>query len=186
MNLRETALDCFPQRTIRLRALAAALGMLTFAVDLTLPLGVAIPMAYVGPVLITLWLSRHSDTLVAAAVSTVLTVVGALASSPEGGVLWIGAVNRSIAVAIVWTTAALVLLHKRAAEDINMLRHWLPVCASCKKIRDDQGFWQGLEEFVEQHSDVLFTHSLCPVCTEKWYPELHPELVERHPEIFKE
>jgi len=186
MNLREAAIDSNPQRTLRLRALAAGLGLLTFGVDLTLPLGVAVPMAYVGPVLLTLWLSRHSDTLAAAAVSTVLTVCGALASPPEDAVLWIGVVNRSLAVAIVWTTAALVLLHKRAAEDINMLRRWLPVCASCKKIRDDQGFWKGLEEFVEQHSDVLFTHSLCPVCTDKWYPELHPELFERHPEIYKE
>jgi len=185
MNLREAAIDSSLQRSLQLRGLSAGLGLLIFAVDLTLPLGIALPLAYVGPVLVTLWLARHSDTLVAAAVSTVFTVVGALAS-PEGGVLWIGAVNRSLAVAIVWTTAALVLLHKRAAEDINMLRHWLPVCASCKKIRDDQGFWQGLEEFVEQHSDVLITHSLCPACMEKWYPELHPELIERHPEIYKD
>ena len=185
MNLRETAIDASPIRTTRLIAVAAVLGITTFAIDLVLPLGVAVPMAYVGPVLITLWLPRHSDTLIAAAVGTVLTVIGALAS-PPGGVLWIGVVNQSLAIAILWMTAALVLLHKRAAEHINLLRRWLPVCASCKKIRDDQGFWQGLEEFVEQHSDVLFTHSLCPACTEKWTPELYPELAERHPEIYKD
>jgi len=185
MNLREAAIDTSSGQTLRLRALAALLGTITFAVDLTLPLAVAVPMAYVGPVLITLWLPRLPDTAIAAAVGTFLTVIGAL-GSPPGGVPWMGVVNRALAISMVWITAALVLLHKRAVEHISQLRHWLPVCASCKRVRDDQGYWQGLEDFVEQHSEVLFTHSLCPACTEKWTPEFHPQLVERHPEVYKE
>ena len=185
MSPHNPAVESSPTRTLQLLILTIVLGVSIFGIDLTLPLGVAIPMGYIGPVLITLWLPRHSDTLAAAAVATLLTVLGALIS-PPGGVVWIGVVNRALAIAIVWMTAALVLLHKRATEHIDLLRRWLPVCASCKKIRDDQGFWQGLEEFVEQHSDVLFTHSLCPDCIEKWTPELHPQLVERHPEIYKE
>lgn len=186
MNLREAAIGPSSQKALRVRVFAVVLVIITFAVDLMLPLGVAVPMAYVGPLLITLWLPRHADTLIAATSCSFLTVIGALDAPAGGEILWIGVVNRALAITIVWITAALVLLHKRAAEHITQLRHWLPVCASCKKIRGDQGYWQGLEEFVEQHSEVLLTHSLCPTCTEKWSPELSPQLTERHPEVYKE
>jgi hypothetical protein len=172
--------------TIRIWNLVAAgmmLAMLAFVIDLAFPPGVAICMVYIGCVLLTLWLPRRASTVMAAAAGSVLTIIGA-AIPPAGGIQWMMVVNRALAIAILWITAALVLLHKQASEDINLLRRWLPVCASCKKIRDDQGFWQGLEEFVEQHSDVLFTHSLCPVCTNKWSSEMYPQLAVRHPDRY--
>src|SRR5574341_1660873 len=168
-----------PTIDVRLVVAAACLVAAIFIVDLYLPLGVAVPMAYVVPVLLSLWLADRRFTIVAAAVGTLLTVAG-IFNSPKGGVLWIALVNRGLAITVIWTTAALVLLHKQAQEDIKTLRGWLAMCASCKKIRDDEGFWQGLEHYVEEHSQVLFTHSLCPACTQKWYPELYPQLVERH------
>jgi hypothetical protein len=47
----------------------------------------------------------------------------------------------------------------------------LPICASCKKIRDDGGYWQQLEVYISNHSDADFTHGICPDCMKKLYPE---------------
>lgn len=176
-----------PQDTIdgRVVAVAVVLATAIFATDLVLPLGVAVPMAYVGPVLMSLWVPSRLFTFGAAGVGTLLTLVGFFTSDP-GGPHWMILANRGLAVAVIWMTAVMVLVHKQARQEIKTLRGWLAVCASCKKIRDDQGFWQGLEHYIEEHSDVLFTHSLCPSCTEKWYPELFPQLVERHPDLYKD
>jgi hypothetical protein len=47
----------------------------------------------------------------------------------------------------------------------------LPICASCKKIRDDNGYWTQIEGYVRDHSEAEFSHGLCPECAEKLYPE---------------
>jgi len=54
---------------------------------------------------------------------------------------------------------------------VKTLSGLLPICASCKKIRDDQGYWQKLETFVRDHSNAEFSHSLCPDCMHKLYPD---------------
>ena len=53
----------------------------------------------------------------------------------------------------------------------KMLHGLLPICASCKKIRDNNGFWQEIEEYIRDHSEADFTHGCCPTCAEKYYPE---------------
>ena len=54
---------------------------------------------------------------------------------------------------------------------VRTLSGLLPICASCKKIRDDKGYWQKLETFVHEHSNAEFSHSMCPDCMEKLYPD---------------
>ena len=58
-----------------------------------------------------------------------------------------------------------------AVDKINQLNRLLPICSSCKKIRDDEGYWNQVEEYIENHSGATFTHGLCPECLEKLYPE---------------
>jgi len=55
-------------------------------------------------------------------------------------------------------------------NQIKTLSGLLPICANCKKIRDDGGYWQQLEKYVGDHSLAEFTHSLCPQCVKKLYP----------------
>ncbi len=55
--------------------------------------------------------------------------------------------------------------------NVKTLSGLLPICASCKKIRDDQGYWQKLETFVHEHSEAEFSHSICPDCMKQLYPE---------------
>lgn len=60
---------------------------------------------------------------------------------------------------------------QEALDEIKILRGFLPICANCKSIRDDQGYWNQLETYMSEHSDVKFSHSICPDCVEKLYPE---------------
>ena len=48
----------------------------------------------------------------------------------------------------------------------------LPICANCKKIRDDRGYWNQIESYIKNHSEAQFSHSMCPECAEKLYPKL--------------
>jgi len=50
-------------------------------------------------------------------------------------------------------------------------RGLLPICASCKRVRDDKGYWNQLEAYVRDHSEAEFSHGICPDCAEKLYPE---------------
>ncbi len=59
-----------------------------------------------------------------------------------------------------------------ALAEIKTLRGIVPICASCKKIRDDQGFWNQVEAYVAQHTEASFSHSLCPDCFRTLYPEM--------------
>ena len=59
-----------------------------------------------------------------------------------------------------------------ALADVKTLRGLLPICASCKKIRDDGGYWQQIEVYVRDHTHAEFSHSICPSCFEKLYPGL--------------
>jgi len=60
-----------------------------------------------------------------------------------------------------------------ALAKVRTLSGMLPICAACKKIRDDQGYWNQIESYISRHSKAEFSHSLCPDCAQKLYPELH-------------
>jgi hypothetical protein len=66
--------------------------------------------------------------------------------------------------------AAKVAELRLALEHIKTLRGIVPICANCKKIRDDQGYWKQVEEYVRDHSEAEFSHGICPACMEKLYP----------------
>jgi len=61
---------------------------------------------------------------------------------------------------------------KSALTRIKTLNGLLPICAHCKKIRDDKGYWNQVEDYVRNHSRAEFSHSICPECAPKLYPEL--------------
>ena len=60
----------------------------------------------------------------------------------------------------------------RQLEEIKTLRGLVPICAKCKSVRDDSGFWQSIEIYVSEHSEAEFSHSLCPECKDELYPGL--------------
>lgn len=68
---------------------------------------------------------------------------------------------------------------QKAMQEVKVLSGFLPICASCKKIRDDTGYWRQIEEYISTHSNALFSHGICPECTKKLYPEFHEEMQRR-------
>lgn len=60
---------------------------------------------------------------------------------------------------------------QKALDEIRTLRGIIPICMSCKKIRDDDGYWQQLENYISDHSEAQFSHGICDECIPKVYPE---------------
>ncbi len=65
----------------------------------------------------------------------------------------------------------LILKLQDALEKIKTLRGIIPICASCKKIRDDKGYWNQIEIYIKEHAEVDFSHGICPECVKKLYPD---------------
>jgi hypothetical protein len=59
-----------------------------------------------------------------------------------------------------------------ALSKVRTLSGLLPICASCKKIRDDRGYWNQIESYIRKHSKAEFSHGICPECAKKLYPDL--------------
>jgi len=68
----------------------------------------------------------------------------------------------------------IVELHE-ANEKIKILKGFLPICSHCKKIRNDEGYWQQLEKYISEHSEAQFSHGICPICAKEHYSELLSE-----------
>ena len=58
-------------------------------------------------------------------------------------------------------------------KEVKTLSGLLPICASCKNIRDDKGYWAQMEVYISDHSGAIFSHGICPDCAEKLYPEIY-------------
>jgi HAMP domain-containing protein len=70
---------------------------------------------------------------------------------------------------------ALILELNDALANIKTLKGLLPICASCKKIRNDEGFWEQMEMYIRDRSDAEFSHGICPECMKKLYPDYVPK-----------
>jgi len=78
-----------------------------------------------------------------------------------------------------------------ALDEVKTLQGLIPICSSCKKIRDDTGYWNQIEHYIQEHSSATFSHGICPECKEKlygneeWYnkPAYRDEYPDRSPEL---
>ncbi len=67
---------------------------------------------------------------------------------------------------------------RKALDNIKTLKTLLPICASCKKIRDDKGYWSQIETYISRHVDTDFSHGICPDCVKKLHPEIYDSMKE--------
>jgi ligand-binding sensor domain-containing protein len=89
----------------------------------------------------------------------------------------LGATTQRLRVRLLKAREA--MLTRRVEEmfaQMKTMRGLLPICASCKKIRDDGGYWNQIETYIQSHSQAEFSHSVCPDCMAKLYPDYHAEL----------
>jgi hypothetical protein len=157
----------------------------TLALDCFTPAGLAIWLFQVAVVWATsLWASRR-EILTVAAVCSLFVFLGLWLSQRGGSPLWIAAVNRVLGVAAIWLLVETLFQHRSAeaarlkmateleksSARVRVLTGLLPICASCKKIRDEGGRWHQLEIYVRDHSGVEFTHGLCDECIAQLDPD---------------
>lgn len=152
--------------------LCVGISIALFVFDLLLPLGVSGGVPYIVVILLSLKTDNLRYTYSLAGICTGLIIAGFLLST-EGGVLWQVLLNRALAIFAVWVTAVLSIRYRKSRQQLKALRGYLPICAACKKIRDDDGFWNQLETYINERSEATFTHSMCPDCIKSHYPHLH-------------
>lgn len=100
----------------------------------------------------------------AAAVAVLAVVVALLARHAQAARVETGALREELTVTIGEL--------EKARHELKSLTGLLPMCAWCKKIRDDAGYWQQLEGYLQSHADVEFSHSMCPDCTERMQADM--------------
>jgi hypothetical protein len=154
--------------------------------DFSFPMGVSMCVLYIMVVMISLWSPQKRFTVSMAVVCSVFTI-GAFFFKPGTAEIWKVIINRVLALFAIWLITSLGLERKaieekqimalaakeKALEEVRVLRGLLPVCASCKKIRDDKGLWTQMERYIKAHSEADFTHCICPECAEKLYSEYY-------------
>jgi hypothetical protein len=170
----------------RVYSLCGVLLLTFLLIDLATPLGIAVGVLYIVPILLSMWTHTKTVTWILAIAASVLILIGYLAS-PPGPSVWQAVSNRTLSLLAVWVTVLLVvqrraidekreeafLAKERALDEIRVLRGIMPICSSCKKIRDDDGYWRRVEVYIRDHSEAEFSHSVCPECAVKLYPEFY-------------
>jgi CheY-like chemotaxis protein len=79
----------------------------------------------------------------------------------------------------------LMMKLEKSLKEIKTLRGLLPMCAWCRNIRDDKGYWKSLEAYIHEHTDADFTHGICPDCLEKVDPKLYREVQQERPDLLR-
>lgn len=156
---------------------AYVLVLLTFGLDVLLPLGTVIWFFYLIPLgFVAMWSSpkQSSHVMILAAICTVLTWIGFFLSPLDDNV-WPAIANRLFAVTVIGITVMLSLARKRAEDTLKVLQGLLPICSYCKKIRDVNGYWEQIERYIAARSEADFTHGMCPDCGAKHFPDVFPE-----------
>jgi hypothetical protein len=73
-----------------------------------------------------------------------------------------------VVIMSVLIVTLIVFLSRKSAE-VKLLRGLIPICAWCKKLRDDKGYWKSVEEYISAHTGAEFTHGMCPECQNKYF-----------------
>jgi hypothetical protein len=152
---------------------AYMLVLITFGLDVVVPLGTEVSLLYLIPLgFVALWSSpkQSSHVMVIAAICAGLTLIGFFFMVPDN--VWTAVANRLFAVIVIGIMAMLSVVRKRAEDDLKVLQGLLPICAYCKKIRDDRGRWEHIERYIADRSAADFSHGMCPDCGVKHFPEI--------------
>lgn len=155
-------------RTMFFGAVVLMIGI--FYVDLLIPSGVLVPILYVVPIVIAFRAAGDRQFLAVVLLAAALTVLGGF--SPSGDLHWMVYMNRALALLTIVSLYVVHGVHVQTATRLQELHDLLPQCVSCKKVREDVGYWTRLEFYLEEHHIQQFTNSLCPACEAEYKEEL--------------
>jgi K+-sensing histidine kinase KdpD len=150
---------------------------------------VSLSIFYLLPIGLTTWFVKKAYGVASAVLSAVVWLLAELALHHPYSALLIPYWNALVRLGFFLIVVAILSRLERAfgeqrrligelraaIDKVNTLSGLLPICASCKKIRDDQGYWNQLEAYLQEHSGIEFSHGICPECARKLYPELYED-----------
>jgi hypothetical protein len=179
-------MDAAGGRTLRTVAVVAVLTGIIGWLDLATGYDYQFFVFYFLPVALAAWRLGRTAGLLAAAACGAIWVSADVQSGhvyANAAILyWNWGIRLTSFLVIALTMAQLsrTLAEERrlrvevqtALHEVKQLRGMLPICSSCKRIRNDEGSWEQIEQYVRSHSDAEFTHGLCPECVRKLYPEI--------------
>lgn len=160
-------------------------GLLDYATGYEIGLSVF----YLAPIALSVWFINRRAGVFMSVVCTVtmaatMYLTGYVAGMAHNGYftdLWTLFLRFCFYIIVVFLLSSLkdsfeeqgrlVIELRKALDEIKTLSGFLPICASCKKIRDDRGYWNEVEKYISEHTGAEFSHGLCPECAEKLYPE---------------
>ena len=93
------------------------------------------------------------------------------------GMTWVRIVNNKVVE--TWTNMNMTYLLKQLQSEVNKLRGILPLCSFCKKIRDEKDYWEQVDVYIQKYSEADISHSICPECMKKHYPEQYASIETR-------
>lgn len=160
-------------RTINPRLLGTmAAGVAVLSLDAVTPRGAATWLLHIVVVWSALSWATRRQLMIVGVWCAACADAGYWISPPSGLSRWFDLVNQILCVGTI-----LLLVHiglrelaaqtarKKAEAEVRVLRGLLPICASCKRIRNHVGDWEQLEVYIKRHSEADFTHGVCPECT---------------------
>jgi hypothetical protein len=150
------------------------LGTITLALEYATGPYIRFPILFILPVLLASW--YHGWALGVGAAVLLPTLRLGLEWHWDATTPWTMTepiintlVRMAVLVTIAYMAARLSQERKALQEEVRTLRGLLPICMVCKKIRDDQGNWESLEDYIMRHTEANFTHGLCPTCLQEHY-----------------
>jgi hypothetical protein len=100
----------------------------------------------------------------------ILDIPSLLWGAPRTPINWSESLFESVAIVIL--AALIIHITLKLFNKMNTLEGLLPICAGCKRIKDDQGAWKQIETYVRDRSEAEFSHGICPECARKLYPDI--------------
>jgi len=158
------------------------IGLAILVLDLVTEPYLLFPILFVVPVTLCAWFNGRTSAYTLAVLLPIgrlcIAVFAETVIPPPYAV-----VNALIRIAVLVFLAYFVSRSARQTRklerELALLESFLPVCASCKAIRDRAGNWQPLEVYVTEHSESVVSHGICPECAKKLYPEVWDQINKR-------
>jgi hypothetical protein len=176
--------------------LTAIIGFLDFITGYELDLS----LFYLVPLCLVTWYTGKNFGIIIALVSAVVWLCADIQAghsySHPAVSLWNGAIIFGFFLMTVIILSKLKAAHERQAtlvselrealDNVRVLKGLIPICAWCKKIRDDEGYWKNVETYFSEHSDASFTHGMCPQCKAKMQEEIRSKKMVKKPPLGAE
>lgn len=141
---------------------------------------------YLAPIMLVAWYRKKRMVVVLSLLSSTFWILADVyvwhASASSAHLFWNGSMRlfAFLLVGLLMDATRGLLQKEEAAnaqlnqmlQEVRQLKGLLPICASCKKIRDDQGYWEEIDAYISTHTDATFSHGICPKCAARLYPDL--------------